>query len=90
MAKEIKDNSASKPEKAKKEKENLFMRAGKRVSRWFREMKSELKKVVWPTRKQTLNNVIVAVVIMVITGVVIWAFDQLAYLIVQSLISIGG
>lgn len=62
----------------------------KRVAKWFRDMKSELKKVVWPTGKQTLNNVIVAVVVMVLAGVVIWAFDQLAYLIVQSLISIGG
>ncbi len=88
MAKEIKENSAPKAEKAKKE--NFFSRAGKRTARWFREMKSELKKVVWPTRKQTLNNVIVAVVVMVAAGVVIWAFDQLAYLIVQSLISIGG
>ncbi|MDD6189265.1 MAG: preprotein translocase subunit SecE [Clostridiales bacterium] len=88
MAKEIKENSASKPEKGKKA--NIFVRAGKRISRWFREMKSELKKVVWPTGKQTLNNVIVAVVVMVLAGVVIWAFDQLAYLIVQSLISIGG
>ena len=61
----------------------------KRIAKWFREMKSELKKVVWPTRKQTLNNVIVAVVVMVLAGIVIWAFDQLAYLIVQSLISIG-
>jgi len=87
MAKEI---NTSKPEKAKKDKENIFARATKRTARWFREMKSELKKVVWPTRKQTLNNVIVAVVVMVIAGVVIWAFDQLAYLIVQSLISIGG
>ena len=87
MAKEI---NTSKPEKAKKDKENVFARAAKRTARWFREMKSELKKVVWPTRKQTLNNVIVAVVVMVLAGIVIWAFDQLAYLIVQSLISIGG
>ncbi len=87
MAKEI---NTSKPEKAKKEKKNIFARATKRTARWFREMKSELKKVVWPTGKQTLNNVIVAVVVMVLAGIVIWAFDQLAYLIVQSLISIGG
>ncbi len=87
MAKEI---NTSKPEKVKKDKENFFARATKRTARWFREMKSELKKVVWPTRKQTINNVIVAVVVMVLAGVVIWAFDQLAYLIVQSLISIGG
>ena len=25
----------------------------KRIGKWFRDMKSELKKVVWPTPKQT-------------------------------------
>jgi preprotein translocase subunit SecE len=88
MAKEITESSAAKPEKAKKE--GRLSRMGSGIARWFREMKSELKKVVWPTGKQTLNNVIVAVVVMVASGIVIWAFDQLAYLVVQSLISIGG
>ena len=64
-------------------------RAGGAIARWFREMKSELKKVVWPTKQRTLNNVIVSVTVMVASGVVLWAFDQLATLIVQSLISIG-
>lgn len=88
MAKEINETSAQKPEKAKKA--NIFVRAGKRIARWFREMKSELKKVVWPTRSQTLNNVIVAAVVMIGSGIVIWAFDQLAMLVVNSLIKIGG
>ena len=52
-------------------------------------MKSELKKVVWPSRKTTTKNVLVAVTVMVISGVVIWAFDQVALLVVQTLISIG-
>lgn len=60
------------------------------ICRWFREMKSELKKVVWPSRKAATKNVLVAVTVMVATGVVIWAFDQIAMLIVQTLISIGG
>ena len=61
----------------------------KRIGKWFRDMKSELKKVVWPSRKTTTKNVIVAVTVMVASGVVIWAFDQVAMLIVQTLISIG-
>ena len=60
-----------------------------RIKAWFRGMKSELKKVVWPSRKTTAKNVIVAVTVMVASGVVIWAFDQVAMLIVQTLISIG-
>ncbi len=87
MAKEVNETGA-KPEK--KKQDSFFKRFGKRVSAWFRGMKSELKKVVWPTKKQTLNNVIVAVVVMVVAGVVIWAFDELALLIVNSLISLGA
>ena len=60
-----------------------------RTKKWFREMRSELKKVVWPTPKQLLNNTIVALVVMVVAAIVIWAFDQVAMLIVQTLISIG-
>ncbi len=60
-----------------------------RIKAWFRGMKSELKKVVWPSRKTTTKNVIVAVTVMIASGIVIWAFDQVAMLIVQTLISIG-
>lgn len=80
--------AAKKAEKNKKG--NFFVRAGRRIGKWFREMKSELKKVVWPTGKQTLNNTIVACVVMIVSGIVLWAFDQLAMVIVNALISIGG
>ncbi len=72
-----------------KTKENWFKRAWKAISNWFRGMKSELKKVVWPSRKTVTKNVIVALTVMVASGIVIWAFDQVAMLIVQTLISIG-
>ena len=42
-----------------------------RIKAWFRGMKSELKKVVWPSRKTTTKNVIVAVTVMVASGIVI-------------------
>ena len=86
MAKEVTESGA-KPEK---KQDNFFQRFGKKVAAWFRGMKSELKKVVWPTRQQTINNVIVAVVVMVVAGIVLWAFDELALLIVNSLISLGA
>lgn len=63
---------------------------GKKISKWLREMKSELKKVVWPSPKQILNNTLVALVVMLIFAIVIWAFDSLADRAVQLLISIGG
>ena len=68
---------------------NKLQQTWGKVKAWFRGMKSELKKVVWPSRKTTTKNVIVAVTVMVASGIVIWAFDQVAMLIVQTLISIG-
>ncbi len=87
MAKENKGSEA-KPEK--KGKPNFFRRAAAGLSKWFREMRSELKKVVWPTRQVTVNKTIVASVVMIVAGCVLWAFDQVAMFIVQALISIGG
>ena len=44
-------------------KPNIFVRMGTGLSRWFREMKSELKKVVWPSGKQLVNNTIVGIIV---------------------------
>ncbi len=82
--------SGKKPAQKKEKKPNIFVRAGKRIARWFREMKSELKKVVWPSRKQLINNTVVALVVMVVAAIVIWGFDEIAYLGVQALIALAG
>lgn len=76
--------------KEKKTEAGWFKRAWNGLKKWFREMKSELKKVVWPSKKATMKNVLVAVTVMVVSGIVIWAFDQVAMLIVQTLMKIGG
>ena len=61
-----------------------------RLGRWFREMKSELKKVVWPTRKQIINNTLVSIMVMFVFAVIIWVFDQAVGQGVRALISLGG
>ena len=62
----------------------------KRVAKWFREMRSELKKVVWPTRKQLVNNTIVSVVVMLVSALGVWGFDYIAGLLVQGLLGLKG
>ncbi|NLY42841.1 MAG: preprotein translocase subunit SecE [Clostridiaceae bacterium] len=61
-------------EVAKQTKKNA---AFSKVARYFREVKAELKKVVWPTRKQVQNNTIVVIISILIVGVVIWTLDIL-------------
>ena len=63
---------------------------GKRLAKWWREMKSELKKVIWPTPKQVVNNTVVALVVMLASAIVIWAFDEFAQLIVRAIISLAA
>ena len=60
----------------------------KRVAKWFRDMKSELKKVVWPTPKQTIKGTLVAIVMMLICAVVLWGFDTAAGSAVEALMNI--
>lgn len=59
-----------------------------RVKKWFREMKSELKKVVWPTPKQTGKGTAVALIMIVVCAVVLWGFDSAAQAVVKALINI--
>ena len=58
----------------------------KRLGKWFREMKSELKKVIWPTPKQLFNNTAVSVVVMVLSAIVLYVFDKLSGGIVEQII----
>ena len=62
----------------------------KRIGKWFREMKSELKKVIWPTPKTLLNNTLISVVMMVASAIVIWGFDELAQMLVRALFALAG
>ena len=63
---------------------------GGKTKKWFREMRSELKKVVWPTPKQLVNNTAVSLVVMAGSAIVLWAFDFVADQGVQLLLKIGG
>ena len=57
---------------------------------WFREMKSELKKVVWPTRKTVVANTGTVLLCSLIIGACIWIFDFVAVTAVQMIVSILG
>ena len=69
-----------------KKKANIFRRIGK----WFKEMRSELKKVQWPTRKQTINNTIIVIVCCIVVGIFIWLFDWLAGSVIRALLDLFG
>ena len=57
-----------------------------RIKLWFREMRSELKKVIWPTPKQVLNNSIIVAVSVVLVGALIAVYDFGAETLVKAII----
>ena len=50
---------------------------------WFREMKSELKKVTWPTKSALINYTLVVLAFIVAMGIVIFVIDSGAAALVQ-------
>ena len=76
MAEKEKAVQAAKKDKKSDKNANpgFFARMGK----WFRDMKSELKKVQWPTRKQTINNTLIVIACVVVVGIFIALFDFVA------------
>ena len=56
--------------------------------KWFREMRSELKKVVWPDGKTTAKNTGTVILYSLGVGVFIWVFDAVAVLAVKTLVSL--
>ena len=58
---------------AAKKSKNPF----KAIAKYFRESKSEMKKVVWPSRKQVVNNTIVVIAAVLIIGIIIWILDAI-------------
>ena len=60
------------------------------IGRWFREMRSELKKVVWPTPAKVTKNTITVILCSLGIGVFIWIFDGVAALAIKTLLGAFG
>ena len=88
MAEENKNSAPAKVSTNAVKKAETKLPFVKRVSKWFREMRSETKKVIWPTPKQVVNNTGVALGMMIVSALVLWGFDTLAKLGVQTLIDL--
>ncbi len=48
-----------------------------RIGNYFKEVKAEMKKVVWPTAKKVRQNTITVIVYVIIVGLVIYGLDTL-------------
>ena len=70
-------NTATEAKVEKNDKKPAAKRPGvfKRIFGFFKGMRSELKKVTWPTFRQVVNNTLVVLVVVVGAGVGIGVVD---------------
>ena len=62
-----------------KEKVGFFASIKKR----FIEIKGEMKKIVWPTKSQIVNNTLVVIAVSLVAAVLIFGLDTIFGLVLQ-------
>ena len=73
---------------AEAKKANWFKRTWGGICRYFRELRSELKKVVWSSPKQVAKNTLIVLICVLIVGVFVWVFDLVARSGIDALIKV--
>ncbi len=68
-------DNEKKPEKKASKKPNAFVRFFKRVGKFFRDCKGEIKKIVWPTPRAVFKNTGVVLVTIIVLGLFVFLLD---------------
>ena len=87
--KKVTTTAPAKPVTAVK-KDEVKLGFFQKIGKWFREMRSELKKVIWPTPKAFSKNTLVALGMMFASAIVMWVFDEVGQLLVKALLTLSG
>ena len=58
---------------------------GKRVWGFVSDAKIEVRKVVWPSRQETVQTTLIVFVMVLIMGIVLWLFDMMLGAILRTL-----
>ena len=80
MAKDKEKNTAlelsdKKDKKEKKDKTSEKKQPNK-VAKWFKELKIEFKKVVWPSKKTVINNTSIVLAVVAAAAVIVGLLDS--------------
>ncbi|WRS26618.1 preprotein translocase subunit SecE [Oscillospiraceae bacterium MB08-C2-2] len=59
-----------------------------KISRFFRDILGEMKRVVWPSKKQVMNNTVIVIGFMIVASILIGGFDILLSQLVKLLMSL--
>ncbi len=63
----------------------LITRVGKNFWRFTKETRSELRKVTWPTRQETVQTTLVVGALVILIALILWGVDTLILWLVGHL-----
>lgn len=94
-SKASKDDKKSKSKSSKDAKDGKNAKKGKgkqkkSIVKYFKDARSEFKKVVWPTPKETTRNTIVVLIVCIVAGLVVFGLDSLFGLFNRLLVNLAG
>jgi preprotein translocase subunit SecE len=67
----------------------FFTTQGKQALDFAKEAKIELQKVVWPTRQETIQTTSIVMVMVTVTGFVLWGIDSGMMWVIGKLTRLG-
>lgn len=63
---------------------------GRRLVGFLQDSRTEVRKMVWPSRTETVQTTLVVLVMVVLIGILLWLLDMLLGWAVRFLIGHGG
>jgi preprotein translocase subunit SecE len=57
---------------------------------FFQDSQIEVRKVVWPTRQETLQTTLIVILVVIIVSIILWLLDMFLGWSVRSLMGQGG
>jgi preprotein translocase subunit SecE len=63
---------------------------GRRLWQFSGDVRGEVRRVVWPTRQETLQTTLIVIVMVLILGVILWLFDMVLMSVLRFLTGQGG
>ena len=57
---------------------------------YFRQVKSEMKKVTWPTKQETISSTVAVFIMVMIAALFLFTADQVLSYLVRLVLSIGA
>jgi len=63
---------------------------GKEIWSYFHEAQIEVRKVVWPTRQETMQTTLIVVIMVILVAIILWLLDMFLGWSIGSLMGHGG